>query len=194
MMGMTDSSRHVILHGKYSTCSAEIEFLENLNAIVAETPDVSQREISRRTGISLGIVNGLLNRCADRGWIALKNINKCKLAYIITPEGMNELFMRSISFMRRNFAQLRVYSENIDRNIERARSLGKAEVLLVGNSELQLFIEQSCKKHGMAFSKTEVLCPGVSNCNRYVILGDTVESRTKDAVSVFDIAGRVQET
>lgn len=194
MMGITDSSRYVIQHGKYSTCSAEIEFLEILNVIVAEYPDVSQREISRRTGISLGIVNGLLNRCADRGWIALKNINKRKLAYIITPEGMNELFMRSISFMRRNFAQLRVYSENIDRNIEKVCSRGKAEVLLVGNSELQLFIEQSCKKHGMAFSKTEVLYPGVSDGNRYVILGDTVESRTKDAVSVFDIAGCVQET
>lgn len=144
-MGITDSSRYVIQHGKYSTCSAEIEFLEILNVIVAEHPDVSQREISRRTGISLGIVNGLLNRCADRGWIALKNINKRKLAYIVTPEGMNELFVRSISFMRRNFAQLRVYSENIDRNIEKARSRGKAEVLLVGNSELQLFtVNYSC--------------------------------------------------
>lgn len=191
---MTDSSRHVILHGKYSTSSAEIEFLENLNVIVAEHPDVSQREISRQTGISLGIVNGLLKRCADRGWIALKNINKRKLAYIITPEGMNELFVRSISFMRRNFAQLRVYNENIDRNIEKAHRQGKTEVLLVGNSELQLFIEQSCKKHGMAFSKTEDFYPGVSDSNRYVVLGDTVESRTKDAVSVFDIAGRVRET
>ena len=91
-------------------------------------------------------------------------------------------------------AQLRVYSENIDRNIEKARSRGKAEVLLVGNSELQLFIEQSCKKHGMAFSKTEVLYPGVSDGNRYVILGDTAKICAEGAVSVFDIAGRVQET
>ena len=44
--------------------------------------------------MSLGMMNAILGRFVERGWIMFTNVNGRKLAYAVTPEGIAELANR----------------------------------------------------------------------------------------------------
>jgi predicted transcriptional regulator len=53
-----------------------------------ENPSLSQRSLSRKLNISLGLTNSILKNLITRGWLKVKKDTGRKLLYIITPEGM----------------------------------------------------------------------------------------------------------
>jgi len=67
--------------------------------------DVSQREISKNTGLSLGKVNYCLKGLLDIGFIKIKNFNrsskKMSYAYILTPKGIKQKTLITKKFIRR---------------------------------------------------------------------------------------------
>ena len=53
-----------------------------------ENPSLSQRSLSRKLNISLGLTNSILKNLILRGWLKAKKDTGRKLLYIITPKGM----------------------------------------------------------------------------------------------------------
>lgn len=129
----------------------DIEFLSDLNDIVAQKPDASQRDMGESIGISVAVVNGFLKRCMERGWIAVSNLNKRKLQYMLTAQGLSELTRRSFSFMRRNFEELSTYRQNILAHLKEAKAAGKTTVVLYGESKVDFIIEECCREVGVDF-------------------------------------------
>lgn len=54
--------------------------------------------MDKKTNVSLEMMNTILNKFGERGWIMLTNVNGRKLAYAITPDGIAELAKRGKSF------------------------------------------------------------------------------------------------
>ena len=65
-----------------------------LMLLLEQRPDLSQRELSRRLGISLGRVNYCLQALAQKGWVKLENFrqspNKQRYIYALTPDGRDD--------------------------------------------------------------------------------------------------------
>ena len=55
---------------------------------IKENPTLSQRSLSHRLNISLGLTNAIIKNLIYRGWIKAKKDTGRKLLYIITPKGM----------------------------------------------------------------------------------------------------------
>ena len=53
-----------------------------------ENPNLSQRSLSRKLNISLGLTNSILKNLICRGWIKAKRMTGRKILYLITPQGM----------------------------------------------------------------------------------------------------------
>jgi EPS-associated MarR family transcriptional regulator len=55
-------------------------------------PDLTQRELACRVGVSVGAINYCVNSLIDKGFIKLQNFahskNKFGYAYILTPKGL----------------------------------------------------------------------------------------------------------
>ena len=64
----------------------ELEILERLE----NNGHLTQRDLSKEVGIALGLVNHLLKKMVNKGWIKIKNIDTKKIRYLITPEGARE--------------------------------------------------------------------------------------------------------
>ncbi|UZQ85761.1 winged helix-turn-helix transcriptional regulator [Thermoclostridium stercorarium] len=64
----------------------ELEILKSVN----EENRITQRELAKRTGLSLGSVNVLLKRLIYKGLIKIEHINSKTIKYIITPKGLME--------------------------------------------------------------------------------------------------------
>src|SRR5687768_15845141 len=51
---------------------------------------VTQRELSRKLGIALGLTNLLIRRIVQKGWVKVAHLKANRVAYFITPAGVVE--------------------------------------------------------------------------------------------------------
>lgn len=64
----------------------DLRLLEELE----KKPIISQRELSHKFNIALGVTNACLKRMARKGWIRIRGISHRKIGYYLTPKGFTE--------------------------------------------------------------------------------------------------------
>jgi len=89
--------------------------------ILEEDPDISQRELARVLGISLGRANFCLQALIEKGWIKVNNFknsnNKKAYMYLLTRRGIAEKARVTARFLERKVAEY----EALQREIEELR-------------------------------------------------------------------------
>ena len=84
----------------------ELNFLQELE----KNPIVSQRELSNKFGIALGVTNACLKTMARKGWIRIRGLNHHKIGYYLTPKGFAEkakLTLHLISWTVQHYSALK---------------------------------------------------------------------------------------
>jgi len=88
-------------------------------------PSLSQRDLAKRLGISLGKVNFCLNALVEKGCLKVKNFrnsdNKLAYAYLLTPRGVEEKARITVHFLKykvREYERLRSEIEELKREAE----------------------------------------------------------------------------
>ena len=81
-------------------------------------PELTQRELAQKLGISLGGVNYCLNALIDIGHIKAgnfsKNPNKSIYLYLLTPQGIAEKTKLTADFLKRKMAEYHTLKKEID--------------------------------------------------------------------------------
>ncbi len=87
----------------------EREIHYRLLKILAEQPRITQRDMARRMGISLGKVNYCLSQLADKGLIMINRFmsssTKLPYAYLLTPRGLEEKRKLAVRFLKRKLSE-----------------------------------------------------------------------------------------
>ena len=125
---MTADNRNIF---KPSEDLRDLRLLEELE----KNPIVSQRELSHRFGIALGVTNACLRRMARKGWIRIRDLNPRKIGYYLTPKGMLEktrLTIHLISFRVQHYSELKKVIAN--RLLEMQRD-GMQRIVFYGVSD-----------------------------------------------------------
>ena len=72
-------------------------------------PDLTQRELSKELGVSLGKLNYCLKALIDKGWVKVENFshskNKMNYAYLLTPKGISEKARMTQGFLSRKIKE-----------------------------------------------------------------------------------------
>ncbi len=83
-----------------------------------ENPDVTQRELARELGISLGKANYCLKALINKGLIKAKNFknsaNKRAYLYILTPQGIEAKARISVRFLHRKMEEYEALRQEIE--------------------------------------------------------------------------------
>ena len=89
---------------------------------VQDNPEITQRELAAKTGLSLGKVNYCLKALVDKGFIKAVNFknSKKKSAYLykLTPRGIEEKARVTVRFLRRKqreYEELKAEIEELER-------------------------------------------------------------------------------
>jgi EPS-associated MarR family transcriptional regulator len=86
--------------------------------LLNENPELSQRELSERVGISLGAVNYCVKALIERGLVKAGNFsasqNKLGYAYVLTPAGIAEKARLTGRFLARKRAEYEALRMEID--------------------------------------------------------------------------------
>jgi EPS-associated MarR family transcriptional regulator len=71
--------------------------------LLAERPELSQRQLSRELRLSLGKTHYVLHALLDKGLVKIKNFkrsdNKLAYAYLLTPKGLRERLQLTRDFL-----------------------------------------------------------------------------------------------
>ncbi len=103
---------------------------------IYKNPHISQRDIARDIGRSLGLTNILVNRLIKEGYIKVSCLNAKKMKYIITPRGLREKAHKSYKFMKRSFSVInRLKGKITDFAFEKYTS-GRRNFIILGSGEL----------------------------------------------------------
>lgn len=85
---------------------------------LARDGTLSQRDLSKRMGVSLGRVNYLVNQLLKKGYIKAKRFknSKHKIAYMyyLTPKGMTEKVTQTYNFLQRKTEEYERLKQEID--------------------------------------------------------------------------------
>ena len=77
--------------------------------LLQSNPSITQRELSRALGVSLGKTNYLLRALLDKGWIKAQNFrrsdNKLAYTYLLTPTGLRHKLSLTRRFLARKEAE-----------------------------------------------------------------------------------------
>jgi EPS-associated MarR family transcriptional regulator len=97
----------------------EGEIHYKLLKVLEETPDVTQRELAARLGISLGKANYCLRALMGRGWVKMANFrrnpSKMGYVYLLTPGGIEEKARFAVRFLRHKLHEFDVLKAEIER-------------------------------------------------------------------------------
>lgn len=73
--------------------------------LLEANPDLTQRQIAERLGVSLGKTHYLVKSLSDVGWIKFGNFQrsdrKWGYAYLLTPKGISEKASITVKFLER---------------------------------------------------------------------------------------------
>ncbi|MDZ4816259.1 MAG: winged helix-turn-helix transcriptional regulator [Verrucomicrobiota bacterium] len=95
--------------------------------------DVSQRVISERTELSLGLVNTILRDLVHRGWIRAQKIPKRRYAYYLTPKGFSEKSRLALDVFEKTMVSFQLARDWADNRAQIFIQDGAKQVALMGN-------------------------------------------------------------
>jgi DNA-binding MarR family transcriptional regulator len=117
----------------------------NLLQELEKNPIISQRELSHKFGIALGVTNACLKRMARRGWIRITALDHRRIGYYLTPKGFAEktkLTLHLISWTVQHYSSLKdiiveKFLEMQNKGIERIVFYGVSDEMEVAYITLQ---------------------------------------------------------
>ena len=89
------------------------QVLRLLNA----NPGMSQRDVARELGVSLGKVNYCVRALVQKGWVKVTNFrnsrNKVAYTYLLTPRGIEQKGRLTVQFLQRKVQEYEILRAEI---------------------------------------------------------------------------------
>ena len=121
---------------------------ELLNEI-AQDSLVTQANLSVRLGIAVGTVNWYIKRLIHRGLVKVSHLDRTRLKYDLTPEGMAVFTQRALFYARDS---LKIYSDfrkKAKAIVEELGERGIRQVHIQGNDEIVDILRLTCIEAGI---------------------------------------------
>jgi DNA-binding MarR family transcriptional regulator len=109
----------------------DLQFLEELE----QNPNISQRELSYKFGIALGVTNACLKKMARRGWIKIKKIPPRRIGYYLTPHGFAEKSKLTYRFLSNTIHQYAAAKKDIAGKLLAWEKAGVKRIVFYGVSD-----------------------------------------------------------
>ena len=122
--------------------SEDLNTLRLMDALT-ESQRTTQRELSRRAGISLGLTNLLLERMARRAWVKLTTISPRRMLYALTPKGVAEKARKTRDWVRHTY---RYFSETRGFLVEELNKKRCVRVACFGTGPLAEMVNDAARE------------------------------------------------
>ena len=125
---------------------------------IAQDSMVTQASLSDRLGIAVGSVNWYIKRLITRGWIKVSHLDRTRLKYDLTPDGMRVFTQRAMLYARDSLKVYGDYRKKAKRVTEELKEQCVSSVCIEGNDEIMDILRLTCIEAGLNISDTYTDC------------------------------------
>lgn len=116
---------------------------------IASGSELSQRTLSSRLGIAVGLTNLLLRRMAKKGYIKIATVQRKRLSYLLTPEGIAEKTRLTYEYLDASLYLYRKVRQTLQESLGRLKDEGAKVIVLYGTGELAEVAYLTVKEIGL---------------------------------------------
>jgi len=118
---------------------------------VTRTPHASQRDLSKRIGVALGLTNLMLYRLAKKGYIKVKGTKRSRIRYLITPKGIFEKSRLTYEFIHYSLQLYSRVRRSLREQLAMVAQADARRILLFGIGELAEIAFLTIQEMGLEF-------------------------------------------
>ncbi len=131
-----------------SDSDRDLVLLEHLE----QDPDATQASLASQLGVAVGTVNWHLKRLIDKGYIKARRVERRKLRYVITPEGLALRARLTVDYIQNSFRVYRLVRQRMLDALEEVRASGAHTIRLNGEGDVAEICRLTCMERGISIS------------------------------------------
>jgi DNA-binding MarR family transcriptional regulator len=161
-----------------------LKFLEEIDN--DQTP--SQRDLSRKLDVSLGLVNSFIRRLVLKGYLKITTVPKNRIKYILTPKGAAEKTRLTYQYVQYSFEFYRRARKNLQKLFKNLAEQGVKRVVLYGVTDFAeiayISLHETSIKMGGVLDEKKI---GKKFFGSEVISPDMLDSLSFDRIIITSI-------
>jgi DNA-binding MarR family transcriptional regulator len=158
---------------------------------VSKNSDLTQRSLSQRLGVALGLTNLYVRRLVKKGLIKVVNLKPNRLRYELTPSGIAQKTSLAFQYIQDSYVLYREARKSLTQTFAGLKSAGARSVVLYGVgdlAEIALLSLQEAQLDLVAIVGDASRDPFL--CGKPVLAPDSLASLSYDRVVVVDQEGK----
>jgi len=116
---------------------------------IAQDSMVTQASLSDRLGIAVGSVNWYIKRLITRGWIKVSHLDRMRLKYDVTSEGMKVFTRRAMLYARDSLKVYGNFRGKAKMLVAELKRRGIQNAYLKGDDEVMDILRLTCIEAGI---------------------------------------------
>lgn len=116
---------------------------------IEQNPQVTQADLARQLGVAVGTVNWSLKRLIKKGYVKVRRMQRKRLLYLITPQGMAEKSRLGVRYLRDSMRLYRDTRTQALQALEEMRRAGYGEVVVEDKGDLGEICRLTCLEQGV---------------------------------------------
>jgi DNA-binding MarR family transcriptional regulator len=122
----------------------DLVLLEHLE----QNPDATQATLATQLGVAVGTINWHLKRLIDKGYVKARRVERRKLRYVITPEGLALRARLTLDYIQTSFRLYRLVRERSLLALDEVSEAGYARIYLEGEGDVADICRLTCIEKG----------------------------------------------
>jgi DNA-binding MarR family transcriptional regulator len=140
-----------------STAEHALHILERIE----RDPDTTQADLASHLGVAVGSVNWYLKHLIAKGHVKVTHLQRRRLRYLITPQGIAEKTRLTLSFMEVSLRTYREIRQEARQLLAQVHTRGYSRVRLEGDGDVGEIVRLTCLELGVQVQDSQAGLPAV---------------------------------
>lgn len=119
---------------------------------ISEDSLVTQSSLSARLDMAVGSVNWYIKRLVSRGYVKVSHLDRTRLKYDLTPEGMRVFTQRASQYAKDSLTVYKSFRQKAKEIVKELQARGISEVSLDGDDEVMDILRLTCIEAGVSLA------------------------------------------
>jgi DNA-binding MarR family transcriptional regulator len=116
---------------------------------IEQDPDTTQATLAARLGVAVGTVNWHLKRLISKGYIKVRRVERRKLRYLITSEGIALRARLALDYIQTSFELYRLVRNRMINALNVVQEAGFDSIRLEGEGDVADICRLTCLEQGV---------------------------------------------
>ncbi|GJL61918.1 MAG: hypothetical protein NPIRA04_05720 [Nitrospirales bacterium] len=155
---------------------------------IEQNPILTQRSLSLKLGMALGLTNLYLKRLVRKGHIKVTTIPRNRIRYLLTPRGIKEKSRLTYEYLQYSLTYYRDVRQRLNQTLAYLSQLGKKRIVIYGVGELAEFAYLALQESDLILVGFVSDEPGDSFLSFPCVSLKSLQDWTFDAILISDLA------